>query len=101
MDMAALEDAMQDQTHSNVEHTNPDTESHNTGMTSSSMDLENRLLKNEIASLNQEMASLVQRAKDSETGLITFLKLKLYWKKKITTHTFNILLSRGSTSCKN
>ena len=69
MDMAALEDAMQDQSPSNSVHSNQELESHHdTPMSASSMELENRLLKNEIASLNQEMTSLVQRAKDSETG---------------------------------
>lgn len=68
MDMAALEDAMQDQSPSNSVHSNQDIESRDNPMTTSSLDLENRLLKNEIASLNQEMTSLVQRAKDSETG---------------------------------
>mgnify|MGYP000446966334 CR=1 FL=1 len=68
MDMAALEDAMQDQSSGNTEHTHIEPESHQNVMSSSSLDLENRLLKNEISSLNQEMASLVQRAKESETG---------------------------------
>ncbi|XP_053376956.1 golgin subfamily A member 5-like isoform X2 [Mercenaria mercenaria] len=69
MDMAALEDAMQDQSPSNSVHSNQDLESRDNPMSSSSLDLENRLLKNEIASLNQEMTSLVQRAKDSESDL--------------------------------
>ncbi|XP_060558224.1 golgin subfamily A member 5-like isoform X6 [Ruditapes philippinarum] len=69
MDMAALEDAMQDQSPSNSVHSNQDIESRDNPMTSSSLDLENRLLKNEISSLNQEMTSLVQRAKDSESDL--------------------------------
>lgn len=73
MDMAALEDAMQDQQSSNNDHASLEAESHENVMTSSSLDLENRLLKNEISSLNQEMASLVQRAKESETGAVTFL----------------------------
>ena len=34
----------------------------------SSLELENRLLRNEVASLNQEMASVIQRAKEAETG---------------------------------
>ena len=34
----------------------------------SSLELENRLLKNEVASLNQEMSSLINRAKDSQDG---------------------------------
>ena len=34
----------------------------------SSLELENQLLKNEVASLNQEMTSIIQRAKDSQKG---------------------------------
>ena len=68
--MAALEDAMLDPSPSNSIHSNQELDSHDNQMSTSSMDLENRLLKNEIASLNQEMTSLVQRAKDSETGTL-------------------------------
>ena len=35
---------------------------------SSSLELENRLLKNEVTSLNQEMASVIERAKNSQEG---------------------------------
>ncbi|KAL4239078.1 Golgin subfamily A member 5 [Mactra antiquata] len=70
MDMAALEDAMHENSPSNSIHSNQDiTEHQDNPLSTSSLDLENRLLKNEVASLNQEMASLVQRAKDSETEL--------------------------------
>lgn len=34
----------------------------------SSLELENRLLRNEVASLNDEMANVITRAKDAETG---------------------------------
>ena len=34
----------------------------------SSLELENRLLRNEVASLNEEMAGLISRSKDSEAG---------------------------------
>ncbi len=34
----------------------------------SSLELENKLLKNEVASLNQEMASALDRAKKAQTG---------------------------------
>ena len=34
----------------------------------SSLELENKLLKNEVASLNQEMASALNRAKKAQTG---------------------------------
>jgi len=73
--MEALEDAMQDHSprnsvHSNHDsvHSNQELESRDV-MNTSSLDLENRLLKNEVASLNEEMSSLVQRAKDSEKGM--------------------------------
>ena len=66
----ALEEAIFDHSPSSSLHSNQELmESHSNQMTSSSIDLENRLLKNEVASLNQEMASLVQRAKVSQTGI--------------------------------
>ena len=34
----------------------------------SSLELENSLLRKEVATLNQEMVSVIQRAKDSQTG---------------------------------
>ena len=34
----------------------------------SSLELENQLLKNEISSLNQEMTSVIRRAKESQDG---------------------------------
>lgn len=37
----------------------------------SSLRLENQLLRSEVSSLNQEMASLVQRTKDTQEGEIT------------------------------
>lgn len=63
MDVTALEDAMHEQP---VSSSTQELESHEVALTSSSLDLENRLLKSEVGSLNQEMTSLVQRAKDSE-----------------------------------
>ncbi|XP_059159175.1 golgin subfamily A member 5-like [Physella acuta] len=45
----------------------------------SSLELENRLLRNEVASLNDEMANVITRAKDAETELIRAKeKLKTY-----------------------
>lgn len=35
----------------------------------SSLELENQLLKNEVASLNQEMSSIMQRARDAQEGI--------------------------------
>jgi hypothetical protein len=35
----------------------------------SSLELENKLLRSEVASLNQEMASVIQRAKDAQEGM--------------------------------
>ena len=47
----------------------PETDTQDGGDTRvSALELENRLLKNEISSLNQEMASVIQRAKDSQAG---------------------------------
>lgn len=69
-DLEALADAMQespvasdDNGHEADIHESSDTRL-------SSLELENRLLRNEIASLNQEMASVIQRAKDSQTELV-------------------------------
>lgn len=36
----------------------------------SNLRLENQLLRNEVQSLNQEMASLIQRAKETQTGRV-------------------------------
>ena len=46
---------------------NPD-DSNGTQQQLSSLELENRLLKNEVASLNQEMTSVIQRAKTAQDG---------------------------------
>ncbi|XP_052769352.1 golgin subfamily A member 5-like isoform X2 [Mya arenaria] len=83
MDMAALEDAMQDQSPSNSVHGNQELESRDV-MSTSSIDLENRLLKSEVASLNEEMAALVQRAKDSERDL-TRLRERLQDQQRATS----------------
>ena len=42
----------------------------------SSLELENKLLKNEVASLNQEMASALNRAKKAQTGEYKLKNLK-------------------------
>lgn len=86
----ALEDAIFDHSPSNSVHSNHDLESHSNQMTSSSLDLENRLLKNEVASLNQEMASLVQRAKDSQTELVR-LKQKMTQQSESATKSDHII----------
>lgn len=49
----------------------------------SSLELENRLLRNEVASLNQEMASAIKRAKNSESDL-------LRTKEKLTTQANSV-----------
>lgn len=69
-DIDALADAMQESP-AGSDHSQPDTDT-NGGADSrvSSLELENRLLRNEIASLNQEMASVIKRAKDSQTELV-------------------------------
>lgn len=77
-DLDALADAMQEslpisEQHAHDVHTSVGGDTH-----LSSLELENRLLRNEIASLNQEMASVIQRAKDSQTGRYI---IKLWLKK--------------------
>lgn len=66
-DIEALADAMQESP-ANSEHSSAGDIEKGDNSQLSSLELENRLLRNEIASLNQEMASLIQRAKDSQTG---------------------------------
>lgn len=44
----------------------------------SSLRLENQLLRSEVASLNQEMASVIQRAKDLQEGK-RLGRIKLFW----------------------
>lgn len=59
-------------------HSNHDENTHQQHL--SSLELENRLLKNEVASLNQEMSSVIQRAKSSQEGgrlFFTLLSQKL------------------------
>lgn len=66
-DVAALEDAMLEQSPSNSVHSNQETEPHcELQQKVSSLELENKLLKNEVASLNQEMATVLQRSKDAQ-----------------------------------
>jgi hypothetical protein len=73
--VAALEDAMLEQSPSNSVHSNQETEPHGElEQKVSSLELENKLLKNEVASLNQEMATVLQRSKDAQNGL--YLKIK-------------------------
>ena len=48
-------------------HSNPE-ENNGTQQQLSSLELENRLLKNEVASLNQEMTSIIHRAKSAQDG---------------------------------
>ncbi|KAJ8308640.1 hypothetical protein KUTeg_013514 [Tegillarca granosa] len=71
-DIDALTEALLEQSSTNSVHSNQDNDTHTTGETQqklSSLELENKLLKNEVASLNQEMASVIQRAKDSQSEL--------------------------------
>ena len=68
-DVAALEDAMLEQSPSNSVHSNQEVEPHREfEQKVSSLELENKLLKNEVASLNQEMATVLQRSKDAQSG---------------------------------
>lgn len=70
VDVATLAEAMLDQSPSNSVHSNQDQESHDGAQQNlSSLELENKLLKNEVQSLNQEMSSVVNRAKEAETEL--------------------------------
>ena len=83
VDVATLAEAMLDQSPSNSVHSNQDQESHDGAQQNlSSLELENKLLKNEVQSLNQEMSSVVNRAKEAETGKLVFtctLKPQFYW----------------------
>ncbi|XP_022330942.2 golgin subfamily A member 5-like [Crassostrea virginica] len=69
-DVAALEDAMLEQSPSNSVHSNQEAEPHREfEQKVSSLELENKLLKNEVASLNQEMATVLQRSKDAQSDM--------------------------------
>ncbi|KAK3093342.1 hypothetical protein FSP39_014263 [Pinctada imbricata] len=68
-DVLALADAMMEQSPSNSVSSNQDGDhSAELNQKISSLELENKLLKNEVASLNQEMATVLQRSKDSQSG---------------------------------
>ncbi len=69
------EDAMTQDSSSGY-HSNPD-ETNDTQQHLSSLELENRLLKNEVASLNQEMSSVIQRVKLAQDGEFCFCSLSL------------------------
>ncbi|XP_061173626.1 golgin subfamily A member 5-like isoform X2 [Saccostrea echinata] len=67
-DVAALADAMMEQSPSNSVHSNQEVEPHGElEQKVSSLELENKLLKNEVSSLNQEMATVLQRSKDAQS----------------------------------
>ncbi|OWF43826.1 golgin subfamily A member 5-like isoform X2 [Mizuhopecten yessoensis] len=69
-DVAALADAMLEQSPSNSVHSNQGSETAGEAhQKMSSLELENKLLKNEVASLNQEMSSIIQRSRDSVSEL--------------------------------
>lgn len=75
VDVATLAEAMLDQSPSNSVHSSQDQESTGeTQQTLSSLELENKLLKNEVQSLNQEMSSVVNRAKEAEMELLRLKK---------------------------
>lgn len=70
VDVATLAEAMLDQSPSNSVHSNQDHDSHvEVQQNLSSLELENKLLKNEVQSLNQEMSSVMNRAKEAENEL--------------------------------
>ncbi|XP_071159170.1 golgin subfamily A member 5-like [Mytilus edulis] len=74
VDVATLAEAMLDQSPSNSVHSSQDHESNGETQTLSSLELENKLLKNEVQSLNQEMSSVVNRAKEAEMELLRLKK---------------------------
>ena len=72
-DVDELADAMKESPIGS-DHSAPDSDPPDDSHTRlSALELENRLLKNEVASLNQEMASVIERAKNSQTGEKSFL----------------------------
>lgn len=71
-DVAALAEAMLEQSPSNSVSSNPESESVGEAhQKMSSLELENKLLKNEVASLNQEMSSVIQRSREALSELDT------------------------------
>ncbi|KAL8590080.1 hypothetical protein ACOMHN_034311 [Nucella lapillus] len=80
-DPEALADAMKESPPVSISSNNGEAEHHDNGEAHlSALELENRLLKNEVASLNQEMASLINHAKKSQTELVKT-------KEKMTEYT--------------
>ncbi|KAL8610947.1 hypothetical protein ACOMHN_042564 [Nucella lapillus] len=68
-DVEELADAMKESPTAS-EHSAPETDPHDGAHTTlSALELENGLLKNEVASLNQEMAAVLERAKKSQAEL--------------------------------
>ncbi|XP_076464926.1 golgin subfamily A member 5-like [Babylonia areolata] len=68
-DIEELADAMKESP-TTSEHSVPETDLQEAGDTRlSALELENRLLKSEVASLNQEIAAIIGRAKKSQTEL--------------------------------
>lgn len=91
-DVAALEDAMLEQSPSNSVHSNQETEPHSELQQKvSSLELENKLLKNEVASLNQEMATVLQRSKDAQNGKWINLRFQKVHYYSLQSHASNYL----------
>lgn len=58
----------------------------------SNLRLENQLLRSEVASLNQEMASVIQRAKDSQEGKAILLLFQTSLESEsVDSHIFHII----------
>lgn len=72
-DIDVIADAMKESPiasdQSNPESDNPEAHGEEVNRQLSSYELENRLLRNEVASLNDEMASVIQRAKEAEADV--------------------------------
>ena len=69
-DVDALADAMKESPAGSDHNSAPEMENNESGDTRiSALELENRLLKNEVSSLNQEMTTVIQRAKTAQTGM--------------------------------
>ena len=68
-DIEALADAMKESPSGSV-HSVPDTDTQlHSDTHMSALEMENHMLKNEVASLTQEMTAIIERAKKSQTGI--------------------------------
>ena len=65
----------------------------------SSLELENRLLKNEIASLNQEMSTVIQRSRTAQEGNVRVNKMAGFVEMRYCTNSVTFKLKIITDVC--